>query len=135
MEDRRDMLSRLQLMASGNNKWDLSDNDQAAIAFVVNALEKATSELSAERARLDWLERRGLSTTSYATSDGRDYGVHSWMEPGTGQLMWTARYIGSAFASLRSAIDAARKGATKEFPVSKPLAEAESADAAKPENK
>lgn len=35
MESEFDMLSRLRLMAEGNPKWDLSENDCAAIKYVL----------------------------------------------------------------------------------------------------
>lgn len=54
---------------------------------------------------LDWLERKGLSTTH--TGVVREMGVHSWNDVANACLKWTARNISSEFPSLRAAARAA----------------------------
>jgi hypothetical protein len=98
-------------------KWTGRD---ASISMAETAIQSPTvqqvrdeiEELRADRARLDWLERKGFSTSQDGKAD-RDYGVHCWKhrlghadeEP---DWKWTARWISSSFTDARAAIDAAR---------------------------
>lgn len=51
MEDQRNMLSRVRLMAEGNPAWDLSDNDIEALKYVLGEAAKYR-ESTAERDQL-----------------------------------------------------------------------------------
>lgn len=44
-ESFEDQVSRLRMMASGNSKWDLSDNDIEAIKAALAIIDKTTTEL------------------------------------------------------------------------------------------
>lgn len=46
-ESDADKLSRVRLMASGSDTWDLSSNDIAALKYVLVSLDAAESALSA----------------------------------------------------------------------------------------
>lgn len=51
-ESDADKLSRVRMMASGSETWDLSRNDVAALKHVLTALAAATEDLTAARALL-----------------------------------------------------------------------------------
>lgn len=56
-QTREDAISRLRLMADGNPKWDLSDNDRAAIKILLEENEKLRVAL---REASDHLKRHGM---------------------------------------------------------------------------
>lgn len=92
IESRDDMLGRLDLMQAGDDKWDLSINDRAAIR-----------EALADMRRLDWWEKQRIYTMA-PVMDAAGWRLHEARE---------LRPLNVPFArTLRGAIDAAMSAAS-----------------------
>lgn len=61
--------------------------------------------INADARRLDWLEKKGLSTYPHLIAENES-GVNRWADR-DGKLIWTARRVSSNLPNLRAAIDAA----------------------------
>jgi hypothetical protein len=69
----QDKLGRLRLMASGDDKWDLSDKDQAAIDWIIRRVDDLTKHVEDLTATL-----AVIHTLRPADEYHEDHGVVLW---------------------------------------------------------
>ena len=71
-ESNSDKLSRLTIMSTGSETWDLSPNDQRAIRFALDEIDRLTRERDSERDLVTGLVNRISEIYQIADGPNRD---------------------------------------------------------------
>lgn len=81
MENPNEMLSRVQMMAAGDDTWDLSDNDKAALKWLLADRESAAKEavrLGAESHELSQSLAKTRASKEIVSKDAIKFAVLHW---------------------------------------------------------
>jgi hypothetical protein len=60
-ENAREQMGRLRLMAVGDEKWDLSDNDCAAVQYALDRIATLETELARLKAEIPAKQRKAFT--------------------------------------------------------------------------